>query len=93
MGRTRRERWEARIIDLDLLCYHDEVYQNMEDWKKASENIILKDVVIPHGRLHERDFVLIPIADISKEWTHPVLKKTVTNMIDEHVSAGIVRVL
>ena len=93
MGRVRLKKWEARIIDLDLLSYHDEVYPNAENWHNEASNPSSNEPVIPHGRLHERDFVLIPISDINKSWQHPVLQKNVEKMLNDHESVGIVRLL
>ena len=46
-------------------------------------NIVLnsKDLVLPHPRMHERKFVLMPICDINDEWIHPVLKKKAKNLL------------
>lgn len=52
MGRVRNERWGPRVIDLDLLLYGDQV-------------ICEPDLVVPHPRLMERAFVLIPLAEIA----------------------------
>lgn len=69
MGRTREIRWGPRIIDLDLLIYND---------------LILKegDLVTPHPRMHERRFVLQPLADISPDFYHPELKKSISKLIE-----------
>lgn len=91
LGRVRRERWEARIIDLDLLAYNDEIFPSAAEWGQESQKISPEHAIIPHGRLHERDFVLIPMMDICPAWTHPVLKKTAENMLSSQQSAGIVR--
>ncbi len=93
LGRTRRQRWEARIIDLDLLSYNDEIFPDQETWLKKSKEIMSDQPVIPHGRMHERDFVLIPLCDIHKEWQHPVLHKTAQNLLNEHSGNAIVRLL
>lgn len=69
IGRVRKEKNEARIIDLDLLAYHEVVRQ-----KESS-------IVLPHYAIHERAFVLFPIRDIAPNWTHPLIKKTVTDLI------------
>jgi 2-amino-4-hydroxy-6-hydroxymethyldihydropteridine diphosphokinase len=58
-GRTRRVRDEARVIDLDLLAYHDRV-------SEAGETPVL-----PHPRLAERPFVVQPLAEIAPDWRHP----------------------
>jgi len=60
-GRVRSVPNAARIIDLDLLLYHDEVINDAEG------------LIIPHPRLHERAFVLLPLRDIAPDWRHPVL--------------------
>lgn len=93
LGRTRRERWEARVIDLDLLSYNDEVHPSITDWEKAALDVSSKSPIIPHARMHKRDFVLIPLEDIAKGWRHPVLGKTIEKMLSEQKSEGIVRLL
>ncbi|GLQ07367.1 2-amino-4-hydroxy-6-hydroxymethyldihydropteridine diphosphokinase [Sneathiella chinensis] len=66
-GRVREVKWEARVLDLDLLAYDDLVTDNRD-----------KDVggVIPHPHMHERAFVLVPLDEIAPDWTHPVHGKT-----------------
>lgn len=58
-GRVRGEPNAARVLDLDLLDYHGEA--------RASPTLIL-----PHPRLHQRRFVLVPLAEIAAEWRHPL---------------------
>jgi len=93
LGRVRRERWEARIIDLDLLCYNDEIYPDKEKWLKAVSENTYDSIIIPHPRMHLRDFVLIPTTEIAGNWTHPVLKKNINTLRKEQISDGIVRLL
>jgi 2-amino-4-hydroxy-6-hydroxymethyldihydropteridine diphosphokinase len=57
-GRVRRKRNEPRILDLDLLDHDGELRQ--------------EPPVLPHPRLHERAFVLLPLAEVAPEWRHPV---------------------
>lgn len=66
--RTRTVRWGPRTIDLDILFYGSLV--------TAGE-----DLVIPHPRLHERRFVLIPLSDLAPEFVHPLLHKSVTELL------------
>ncbi len=93
LGRVRRDKWEARVIDLDLLCYDEQIYPNLAEWRIASKTPLQDKPVIPHARLHERNFVLIPIIDISRDWIHPVLNKNVLNLLKDRQSDEIVRVL
>lgn len=68
-GRTRRNKWESRLIDLDLLF--------IEGVQITSERLTL-----PHPAIQERAFVLIPLKDVWPEWIHPTLKKTVQELLD-----------
>jgi len=68
MGRTRSVRNEARIIDLDLITYNDEISQS-------------DGLTVPHPRLCERAFVAKPIADIAPEWHHPVSGLSITEIL------------
>ena len=69
VGRVERFRNGPREIDIDILFYDNEVYKGEE-------------LEIPHPRLQERDFVLQPFADINPDFLHPVLKKTIRELLD-----------
>ena len=75
-GRVRRERWEARIIDLDLLAYGDIVLPDAASWQRGEGAFML-----PHPRLHLRRFVLEPICDLDPDWRHPLLEMTARQML------------
>ena len=72
LGRDRSspERNLPRAIDLDVLFY-------------GAEKIDEPGLIVPHPRLHEREFVLGPLNEIAPEWLHPVLKKSVAQLMRE----------
>jgi len=70
LGRIESFRYGPRQIDLDILFYDDLVLN--ED-----------DLQIPHPRLHERAFVLVPLADLAPEFEHPVFKQSVQSLLND----------
>ncbi len=75
MGRVRGERWGPRVIDLDILFYGQEVIQE-------------PGLQIPHPRLHIRRFVLAPLQDIAPHFRHPLLGKTISQILAELKEEG-----
>lgn len=74
MGRKQRsisDAYSDRIIDIDILLFENSV---IDDPPKLT---------IPHARMHERDFVLKPLAEIAPHVVHPVLKKSITELLKE----------
>lgn len=76
LGREKSVRWGPRLIDLDILFYADLV-------------INTPPLVIPHPRLHERAFVLVPLADVGAEVVHPVLGEFVWELLLKADMRGI----
>ena len=71
LGRIRNgEKWQERIIDIDILFYNDEIIDE-------------PNLKIPHPLIQERKFVLTPMMDIAKELIHPVFKKSITQLFSE----------
>jgi len=72
-GRERRTRWESRRIDLDLLDYQGLC---------LGAPVVPSALELPHPRLTERAFVLLPLREIAPRWRHPVSGRTVESLID-----------
>jgi len=68
-GRVRSVKNAPRLLDLDLIAYDDDVIKDGER------------LIIPHPRMHERLFVLKPMAELDPNWVHPVSHDTLSKMI------------
>lgn len=68
LGRQKRGRWESREVDLDLLYW--------------GESIEHKALTLPHPRLHERQFVLIPFCDIDPDWMDPLSARSAQELLE-----------
>lgn len=75
-GRTRQERWGPRTLDLDLLLYDDLILETAT-------------LQIPHPRIRERAFVLIPLAEIAPKWVEPVSGKTIEELVKAVDCTGV----
>lgn len=76
LGRVREEKNASRTLDLDLLLHGDIVLE-------------ASGVTVPHPRLHERAFVLVPLAEIAADTVHPILDRTISDLADESDRSGI----
>jgi 2-amino-4-hydroxy-6-hydroxymethyldihydropteridine diphosphokinase len=76
MGRVPTVRYGPRVIDLDILLFHDQV-------------VCLPDLVIPQPHLEERAFVLTPLADLAPALVHPVLSLTILQLLEMVDRRGI----
>ena len=72
MGRTIRKRNYPRICDIDIIDFNGKSLIT----KKMNDKII-----VPHERMHERNFVLLPLYEINKKWIHPKFKKNIVKLI------------
>ena len=88
-GRKRLKRWGQRTLDIDLLDYDFNIKPNItyvQEWLNMPLGQQLKQIpnqlILPHPRLQERAFVLIPMVDVAPDWMHPILGKTTLEMRD-----------
>ncbi len=70
LGRKPTFRWGPRIIDIDILFYEDVIINE-------------KELIVPHPDIQNRAFVLVPMVEIDSEFFHPLLKKTVYQLMNE----------
>lgn len=98
-GRERVVRWGQRTLDLDLIAHADAVLPDNDThakWRDLSLEDQMESapdqLVLPHPRLQDRSFVLVPLADIAPDWVHPILGLSVTQMRDARPKTEIASV-
>ncbi|HBS88857.1 MAG: 2-amino-4-hydroxy-6-hydroxymethyldihydropteridine diphosphokinase [Bacteroidetes bacterium GWF2_38_335] len=79
MGRTRTGGdYQARVIDIDILFFGDQIIEK-------------PGLIVPHPRLQDRKFVLIPLNEIASDLIHPTLKKSVSELLEKCYDEGMVK--
>ncbi|HQY45089.1 MAG TPA: 2-amino-4-hydroxy-6-hydroxymethyldihydropteridine diphosphokinase [Paracoccaceae bacterium] len=88
-GRVRAARWGSRTLDLDLIAAGDLILPDaahLRHWMDLSPDLQRTEaptqLILPHPRLQDRAFVLMPMADIAPAWRHPMTGRSVTEMLD-----------
>lgn len=80
LGRDEDDRSGPRTIDLDILFYGERIINEL-------------DLIVPHPRLHQRRFVLVPLSELDPLWVHPIERRTITQLLAEAKSQSEVRLL
>ena len=88
-GRRRVQRWGMRTLDLDLLAMGDAVLPDLPTYRhwqhlppERQAQAAPDRLILPHPRLQDRAFVLVPLLDVAPDWRHPVTGQTVAQMVD-----------
>lgn len=78
-GRKVSEKWGAREVDIDILFYNNEIVKN-------------EILTVPHKGIPERDFVLVPLMEVSPDFVHPELNKTAEELLKKVTEKNIIRI-
>ncbi|THV05791.1 Dihydropteroate synthase [Dendrothele bispora CBS 962.96] len=83
VGRVPSIRNGPRAVDLDLVLYDEEVVDTRSTDNRVNLDNLEGQLVVPHPRMQEREFVLRPLYDMIPTYTHPILQKTISQLLDE----------
>ncbi len=99
-GRTRKVRWAQRVLDLDLLAFGDAVLPDAATWQHWHDLALSQQMteapeqlILPHPRVQDRPFVLVPMRDVAPDWEHPVLGLGIDAMLatcDPSAISGVI---
>lgn len=87
-GRRRETRWGMRTLDLDLIAFGSSLLPDPATWCHWADlpaddqrRLAPDRLILPHPRLQDRAFVLVPLCDVAPDWAHPVTGLTVAQMV------------
>ncbi len=98
-GRVRAARWSDRVIDLDLLGQGAAILPDRDTFTRWAGLSVQKaareapgELILPHPRMQERAFVLVPAADVAPDWRHPVSGRSIAEMLAALPEADVAEV-
>ncbi|KAK7460898.1 trifunctional dihydropteroate synthetase [Stygiomarasmius scandens] len=83
VGRVPSIRNGPRAVDLDLLLYDEDVVDTRSPEKRINLDNLQGELVVPHPRMQEREFVLRPLCDMIPTYIHPILRKPISQLLNE----------
>jgi 2-amino-4-hydroxy-6-hydroxymethyldihydropteridine diphosphokinase len=99
LGRNREKRWGPRVIDLDLIDFDGQIEPSLSIYKHW-ESLELKkqmqetpeQLILPHPRLQDRVFVMVPMRDIVPDWVHPVSGQSLDQLLSRFTQAELAQI-